>query len=99
MVIERFDGNDMVPVYQRMQDQGRGLPPGLSYVNSWVEPSFARCFQLMECEDLSLFQSWILHWRGTGAMFEIVPVVEASTTREAVTAFLRLPDSSNRDGS
>jgi Protein of unknown function (DUF3303) len=51
MVIERFEGNDMLPVYQRVRDEGRGLPEGLSYVSSWIEPSFARCFQLMACDN------------------------------------------------
>ena len=91
MVIERFAGNDMLPVYQRVRDQGRGLPQGLQYINSWIEPSFARCFQLMECDDLRLLQSWVLHWRGTGASFEIVPVVESAQTREVVAPFLELP--------
>lgn len=88
MVIERFEGNDMIPVYQRVAEAGRGLPEGLKYVNSWIEPGFARCFQLMECEDLALFQQWVLHWRGTGASFEIVPVVESARTREIVAPFL-----------
>ena len=47
MVIERFRDNDMLPIYKRVRDKGRGLPDGLHYVNSWVEPNFARCFQLM----------------------------------------------------
>jgi hypothetical protein len=88
MVIERFRDNDMVPVYQRLRDGGRGLPDGLEYVDSWVEPNFARCFQLMRCEDLSLFQQWALHWRGCGVDLEIVPVVPASRTREVVAPFL-----------
>lgn len=93
MVIERFEGNDMIPVYQRVAEAGRGLPEGLKYVNSWIEPGFARCFQLMECEDLALFQQWVLHWRGTGASFEIVPVVESARTREVVAPFLGPKDS------
>jgi len=89
MVIERFRDDDMLPVYQRLQDAGRGLPDGLRYVSSWVEPNFSRCFQLMECDDLRLFQQWALHWRGTGATFEIVPVVESAQTREVVAPFLQ----------
>ena len=88
MVIERFEGNDMLPVYRRMRDEGRGLPEGLQYIVSWIELSFARCFQLMECDDLRLLQSWVLHWRGTGASFEIVPVVESGQTRELVAPYL-----------
>lgn len=89
MVIERFEGNDMVPVYERLQEQGRGMPAGLKYVASWVEPNFSRCFQLMECEDAALLQRWALHWRGTGATFEFVPVVESAQTRELVLSYLQ----------
>jgi hypothetical protein len=64
-----------------VEDGGRGI-------NSWIEPSFARCFQLMECEDPRLFQQWVLHWQGTGATFEIVPVVESGQTREIVAPYL-----------
>jgi hypothetical protein len=88
MVIERFEGNDMLPVYKRAKDEGRGLPEGLKYVASWIEPNFGRCFQLMECDDLRLLQAWVLHWRGTGVTFEIVPVVESSQTREVVAPHL-----------
>ena len=88
MVIETFRNNDILPVYQRMQEQGRGIPEGLTYIDSWVEPSFARCFQLMECSDLKAMQSWVLHWRGTGVEFEIVPVVKSTDTRSVVEPLL-----------
>ena len=88
MIIERFENNDMLPVYERVRDHGRGLPEGLNYISSWIEPNFSRCFQLMECEDLRLIQQWVLHWWGTGATFEIVPVVESQQTREVVAPFL-----------
>jgi hypothetical protein len=91
MVIERFAGNDMLPVYTRVAEKGRGLPDGLKYVNSWIEPNFGRCFQLMECDDLTLFQQWILHWQGTGVTFEIVPVVESARTRAVVAPHLHKP--------
>src|SRR6516225_6661383 len=74
MIIERFRDNDMVPVYQRLRDSGRSLPDGLEYVDSWIEPNFARCFQLMSCDDPRLFEEWVLHWRGFGVTFEIVRV-------------------------
>ena len=74
MIIERFRDNDIVPVYKRVRDEGRMLPEGLRYVDSWVEANFGRCFQLMECDDLRLIQEWVLKWRGGGVDFEIVPV-------------------------
>ena len=82
MIIERFKDQDMLPVYKKLQHNGRMMPHGLKYVDSWVEPNFARCFQLMECDDLRLLQQWILNWRGSGTLFEIVPVVPNKDTRE-----------------
>ncbi len=88
MVIERFKDGDMLPVYQRVRDEGRGLPEGLKYIDSWIEPNFARCFQLMECDDARLLQQWVLHWRGLGVTFEIVPVVPSKDTRDIVAPHL-----------
>ena len=88
MVIEHFAGNDMVPVYKRLREKGRLFPPSLKYIDSWVEPNFGRQFQLMECDDLRLLQEWTLKWRGTGATFEIVPVVPSKDTREVVAPWL-----------
>jgi hypothetical protein len=63
------------------------MPDGLRYLDSWVEPSFDRCFQLMECDDPGLFQQWVLHWRDL-IEFEIVPVVPSKQTREIVDPLL-----------
>jgi hypothetical protein len=88
MVIERFRDHDMVPIYRQVRDAGRLLPEGLKYLDSWVEPNFSRCFQLMECDDLRLFQEWSLQWRGFGVSLEIVPVVSSAQTREVVAPHL-----------
>ncbi len=88
MVIERFRDNDMVPVYRRLRESGRGFPDGLRYVGSWVEPNFSRCFQLMECDDPRLLQQWALKWRGSGTTFEFIPVVSSAETQEVVAPFL-----------
>jgi hypothetical protein len=88
MIIEHFKDQDPVPVYKRVRDEGRKLPDGLKYLNSWVEPNFGRCFQLMECDDLRLLQTWILSWRGAGVSFEVVPVLSSAETVETVEPFL-----------
>jgi hypothetical protein len=88
MVIERFRDNDMVPIYRRVRDEGRHLPDGLEYLDSWVEADFSRCFQLMRCDDLRLFQEWVLSWRGAGVTLEIVPVVSSAETRDVVAPYL-----------
>jgi hypothetical protein len=41
----------------------------------------------MECDDLRLFQQWVLQWQDL-AEFEIVPVVGSKDTLEAITARL-----------
>jgi Protein of unknown function (DUF3303) len=81
MVIEHFKDRDPVPIYARLHEQGRALPAGLRYVDSWVEANFDRCFQLMECDDAASLQQWVLSWRDL-AVFEIVPVVPSREVRK-----------------
>ena len=88
MVIERFTDGDVLPIYKRVRDEGRLLPEGLIYVDSWIEANFGRCFQLMQCEDLRLLQEWVLKWRGAGVSFEIVPVVSSNETSKVVATLL-----------
>jgi hypothetical protein len=78
----------MVPIYEKAHDGGRLPPDGLEYLESWVEPNFSRCFHLIQCSDLRLFQVWVLHWRGYGATFEIGAVVPSKKTREVVAPYL-----------
>jgi len=85
MVIERF--KDAKAVYRRVREKGRILPEGLRYVGSWVEANFSRCFQLMECDDASLFQKWVIQWEDL-VDFEIVPVVESKQTGKEIEPFL-----------
>jgi hypothetical protein len=47
MVIERFHNRDPKPIYRRLRYRGRQMPDGLKYVDSWIDPTFERCFQLM----------------------------------------------------
>jgi hypothetical protein len=77
LVIERFTQGPE-PVYARASERGRLLPPGLVYLDSWVDGrKLDRCFQLMETEDPSLFNEWIAHWQDL-AEFEIVPVIDSA---------------------
>ena len=83
MVIERFKNRDPAPVYERYREKGRMMPDGLSYIDSWVEPGFARCFQLMECVDTQLLQQWTSNWQDL-VDFEIVPVVTSKDAADAM---------------
>ena len=83
MVIERLGGRQAAEaVYRRYRERGRMTPEGLNYVASWVEPDFARCFQLMECDDPALLTQWTARWHDL-VEFEIVPVI---TSEEAAAA-------------
>jgi hypothetical protein len=79
MVVERFAPGRATDVYRVAREQGRMLPDGLVYVDSWVSAALDVCFQLMECEDPVLFQEWVAHW-GDLADIEIVPVAPSSET-------------------
>jgi hypothetical protein len=84
MVIERFRNQDAKAAYHRYREQGRLVPDGLNYVGSWVEASLDRCFQLMECSDVTLLQQWVAQWSDLVA-FEIVPVVPGKETAAALS--------------
>ena len=75
MVIEQF-AQGAEPVYERAAERGRMLPRGLEYVDSWVDESLQRCFQLMETDHPALIERWIAEWSDL-ASFEVVPVVSS----------------------
>ena len=80
MVVERFTQGAR-PVYERAAERGRMLPPGLVYVDSWVDESLSRCFQLMETDDAALLDAWIARWSDL-AEFEVVPVLGSAEAAE-----------------
>jgi hypothetical protein len=73
MVIEHFHPGAAPEIYRRARERGRMLPPGLEYVDSWVDLDYARCFQLMRSDDRALFDAWIRAWSDL-ARFEVIPV-------------------------
>ncbi len=87
MVIERFRNQDAKAVYRKFRDHGRMMPDGLSVVGSWVTADLDRCFQLMECDDVTLLQRWAAQWSDV-VEFEIVPVVAGKDTAAALAALL-----------
>ena len=82
MVIERFKEQSVAKIYQRLEERGRMMPDGLTYVDSWIQADFRRCFQLMECDDAALFQQWISNWDDL-MEFEVIPVTASSEARSA----------------
>jgi hypothetical protein len=84
MVVEKFRNQDGKSVYRRFRDKGRLMPEGLTFVSSWVAADLSRCFQVMECEDVTRLQRWVTEWSDL-IEFEIVPVVAGNETAEALS--------------
>ena len=87
MVIESFRNQDAKAVYRRFRDKGRLTPEGLTFVSSWVEADLGRCFQVMECDDVTLLQRWVAEWSDL-VDFEIVPVVPGREVADALSGQL-----------
>ena len=77
MVVERFKPDSVKTVYERGREQGRMLPNGLEYLDSWVSSSLDVCFQLMECENEQLFEEWFRCWNDL-VEFEVIPVISSA---------------------
>jgi hypothetical protein len=76
MVIETYVQGPQ-SVYARAAARGRMLPPGLVYLDSWMEErDLGHCFQLMETDDPGLFDEWTAGWNDL-VEFEIVPVISS----------------------
>jgi Protein of unknown function (DUF3303). len=83
MIIERFREGRVVDVYRRFRERGRMAPEGVSYVASWVDLDFERCFQVMEAEDEQLIRAWTANWDDL-VDFEIVPVRTSAEAAQAI---------------
>ena len=77
MVIERFKNGTLKLVGERFKRNGRMLTENVTYHASWVEPSGARCFQLMEASDAELLAAWTKRWNDL-VDFEIIPVLASA---------------------
>jgi hypothetical protein len=91
MVIETYT-HGPEPVYRRAAERGRMLPPGLTYVDSWVvdDAALDRCFQLMETDDPTLFGAWTAEWSDL-ATFEIHPVLDSAQAAARVAVAFEDP--------
>lgn len=79
MVIETFKDKD--EIYRRFAEKGRMMPEGLNYLSSWIDTDFKKCYQLMETENVKLFDEWIANWNDL-VDFEVVPVITSAEAAE-----------------
>ena len=87
MVIERFKEGTAIEIYRRFRQRGRMMPEGVEYISSWIDLSFKICWQLMQTEDLALFDKWTANWRDL-VDFEIVPVRTSAEAGEIINSKL-----------
>lgn len=62
IVVENYRKGCFDKIYDRFHSNGRMLPPGLFFIESWLEKSGERCFQLMETENPDTFKEWTKNW-------------------------------------
>jgi hypothetical protein len=79
MVIENYRAGCFDKIYNRFHKDGRMLPEGLVFIESWLEKSGKRCFQLMETENPETFKAWIKNWEDL-VDFEIIEIGEKPTS-------------------
>ncbi len=73
MVVETFKDGAIDAIYDRLATNGRMLPEGLYYLNSWVNRENSVCFQLMETDSPELFDDWFSFWNEL-VDFELFPI-------------------------
>lgn len=73
IVIERFKEGGWEAVYERFHREGRLLPDGLHYLNSWASRDRGICYQLMETSRPELFQIWFSRWSDL-VDFDLIPI-------------------------
>jgi Protein of unknown function (DUF3303) len=86
MVIEQYKSGPG-PVYERAASQGRMMPEGLRYIDSWVvdDGRLSRCFQLMETDSPELLDAWRARWADL-VDFEVFPVITSSEAAQRSAA-------------
>lgn len=78
MVVEKFKPGKADEVYKRFNEKGRMLPDSIQYIDSWLSIDRTKCFQLMEADNLELFDQWISIWNDL-IDFEIISVEDSPT--------------------
>ncbi|ESZ25455.1 MULTISPECIES: DUF3303 family protein [unclassified Mesorhizobium] len=82
IVIEDFTGCDRKEIYRHFGERGTLKPDALVVHHSWIAADMSRCFLLVEADDVTLLQRWVIEWSDL-VEFEIIPV---ATNKDMVAA-------------
>ena len=83
LIIERFYPEKVKALYQRFEAEGRLLPDGVQYLNSWIDEKIETCYQLMESDTQEKLLEWVSRW-SEFATFDIIPVISSDQAKEKV---------------
>jgi hypothetical protein len=83
LIIEKFYPEKVKALYKRFEEQGRLLPPGVTYINSWIDEKIKTCYQIMESESEEKLLQWVDQWKDF-ADFAIIPVITSAQAKEIV---------------
>jgi len=73
LVIEGFKDGCWKAAYERFNVEGRLLPKGLNYLNSWANRDRSVCYQLMETASPELFDQCFFRWSDL-VEFDLIPI-------------------------
>lgn len=83
MIIERFRPGKLKALYQRFDENGRMLPEGVLYINSWIDEKVSVCYQVMETDSAEKISEWISNWNDL-VDFEVIPVITSAQAKKKV---------------
>ncbi|MEM7372288.1 MAG: DUF3303 family protein [Bacteroidota bacterium] len=76
MIIEKYKPGKSREIYARFAANGRMLPGGVEFVDSWIEENLQTCYQIMKSESEAKIEEWISHWKDL-VDFEVIPVISS----------------------
>lgn len=77
MVVEHFRPGQLELVAERFRNEGRLLPAGVEYVDSWMATDGATCYQIMNAESREALDRWIARWEDL-VEFSVTPVMSSA---------------------
>ena len=83
MIIERFYPGKIKELYKRLDEEGRFIPEGVTYVDSWIDEKIETCYQVMESESREKLQEWMDNWTGF-CEWEVIPILTSAQAKEKV---------------
>ena len=83
MVIETFKPGKVKELYAKFEEEGRLLPEGVEYIDSWINEEKTICFQLMQSTSAENLRLWIKEWNYY-AYFEIIKVIISSDSKTSI---------------